>query len=109
MAQVADRAVRGLGGLCWLDVVYETTGQQLAAQLVVRNDAPEPVRVRIRLADGTLALEDWFGGGSEKNPSHPDPETTVPCPPGLSWRRSSKQTQWGVSFAYPSYPAEVLP
>lgn len=103
MALVTERVASGMGGACWIDITFESTGQQLADHFDVHNALPEPVRVTVR-RDNAQLYQDWFGGGAGKNPNNPGVDTVVPAPGGLSWRRATKQTDWTVGFAYPSYP-----
>ena len=113
MALVTDRvggANRDDGSYA-ITVTYESTGQNLVDYFSVHNDCPEPVRIIVRDAAGSLLHDEWYGGGPAKNPApHPNgPDTDVPAPAGLSWRRATKQTNFGLGFAYPSYPPEGAP
>jgi hypothetical protein len=111
MAQVTDRAggaVRA-DGAYGIFVVYESTGANVVDHLRVENTCPEPVRVRVTGSTGEILLEGWYGGGATKNPQNPGASTDVAPPASLAWRRATKQTTWGIGFAYPSYPPEGGP
>jgi hypothetical protein len=106
VALVRERVATGMDGACWIDITYNDTGQLLADHFDVHNEASEPVRVTLRRT-GVVLYQDWFGGGPEKNSHNPSVDTIVAAPPSLSWRRTAKQTDWAIGFAYPSYPPPV--
>lgn len=102
----ADRA----DGAYSIFVIYNDTGQFTVDHFRVENTCPEPVRVRVTGPAGELLHEDWYGGGATKNPRNPGTSTDVAPPSGnLSWRRATKQTTWGIGFAYPAYPPGGTP
>jgi hypothetical protein len=82
---------------CYVDVVYESTGQQPVSAVEVVNRSLYPLRVLVEypLDPYTVAFDQTF---QPQQAPYVFTAAELPALAGLRWRRAAKLTDWAIQL-----------